>query len=101
MFKIDLNSRLSLKEMIYIMAILLVNFGSFVSGVSMSTVFALNGAVVGFLYVIMIPIWIHLKCIWYDKSSGTIEGDDDWNREVVPHICECKNHYKYKWTLYL
>ena len=55
---------------------MLISFAVFVSGIHMSVVFALNGAVIGFLYVILIPVWIHLKCIWFDRSSGTIEGDE-------------------------
>ena len=46
----------------------------YVYGVKVQTIFVINGSVLGFLYVILIPIWMHLKCIWYDRSSGTIEG---------------------------
>ena len=35
-----------------------------------------NGAVIGYLYVILIPIYIHFRCVFFGKNSGTIEGDE-------------------------
>jgi hypothetical protein len=73
----------------------------YVFGVQVQTIFVINGSVVGYLYVILIPVWMHLKCVWVDRSSGTIEGDEEWNQRIQKNICECENHYSSKWTLYL
>lgn len=59
----------------YIIAMLLICFGVYESGVDLITIFAFNGAVIAYLNVLVIPIWLHLKCIWYNKSGGRIEGD--------------------------
>jgi hypothetical protein len=32
----------------------------------------INGSIVGVIYVILIPIGIHLKCVYFDKSSGHV-----------------------------
>jgi len=33
---------------------------------------AVNGAIVGYFYIVLIPIFIHFKCVFVDKSSGFI-----------------------------
>ncbi len=45
-------------------------------GVKISVIIELNGSVIGFLYIFIIPILVHLKCIWYDKRCGEVEGVD-------------------------
>ena len=40
------------------------------------SIYAFNGAVTGFFYVLLIPIAIHLKCVWLDHSSGFVEKDE-------------------------
>lgn len=77
MFKQEVNKKISLKEIIYIIIFILVSYGVYASGVHLQVLISINGAVVGYTYVIVIPIWIHLKCVWYDKSSGAIEGDEE------------------------
>jgi hypothetical protein len=32
----------------------------------------LNGAIIAFVYVVIVPSWLHLKCVFYDRSSGYI-----------------------------
>jgi hypothetical protein len=29
----------------------------------------------GFIYIIVIPILIHFKCVYYDKASGYLDND--------------------------
>ena len=42
------------------------------AGAQLQTIYAINGAVIGYIYVILIPIFIHFKCVWVDRTSGTI-----------------------------
>jgi len=42
------------------------------SRVNLQVLYALNGALLGYSNVIIIPIWVHLKCLWWDRSSGKI-----------------------------
>jgi hypothetical protein len=99
-FKVDLGSRIEIKEIVYIVTLCLLSFAIYVWGVKLQTIYALNGAILGYIYVILIPIWIHFKCVWVNRSSGTIERDDAWNNKIRPNICECQVHYCSKWMLY-
>jgi hypothetical protein len=100
-FKIDLGSKIAANEIIYIVLMYGAAVLVFISGVRFQTIIIVNGAVIGFLYVIFIPIFMHFKCVWFARHSGTIEGDAEWNSKVTPNICECDNHYKSKFRLYL
>ena len=73
----------------------------FATGVNLSTIFALNGAILGYIYIILFPIYMHFKCLFIDRSSGMIENDDEWNSSLVPNACECQALYSSKWKLYL
>jgi len=59
----------------------------FISGVNFQLIIIVNGAVIGYLYVILIPIFMHFKCVWFAKHSGTIEGDEEWNKKITPNHC--------------
>ena len=97
---VELYKKLTWKEVVYILMFILMCFLVFVSGARLQFLINIEGAIIGYIYVMVIPIWIHLKCVWYDKSSGTVEGDEQRNRQVVPNMCECDNHYRSKYTLY-
>ena len=75
MLGIEVRKKTNLKEIIYVLAFVLVSYLVYISGINLQALISFNGAVVGYSYVIVIPIWIHLKCVWYDRSSGYIEGD--------------------------
>lgn len=47
----------------------------YISGIHLEVMITINGAVIGFTYVIVIPIWFHLKCVFFDRSSGYVEND--------------------------
>jgi hypothetical protein len=49
---------------------------------------------------IIFPMWIHYRCIFKDKNSGYIEGDNEWNASIQPNKCQCDVRYKSKWILY-
>ena len=80
---------------------MIIAYGVFVSGINLSTIFSLNGAVLGYIYIILFPIWVHFKCIYKDKSSGYIEDDPEWNKNIVQNVCQCEAGYSSKWKLYL
>ena len=73
---VELYKKLTLKEVVYILMFILMCFLVFVSGARLQFLINIEGAIIGYIYVMVIPIWIHLKCVWYDKSSGTVEGDE-------------------------
>ena len=75
MFKIETFKSLSLRGVIYIIVFILISFTVYATGVKLQVLISVEGAVVGYTYVVIVPIWIHLKCVWYDKTSGTVEGD--------------------------
>ena len=62
-----------------------VTYGLFATGINLRTLVLLDGAVTKFVSVIVTPIWMHLKCIFYDRSSGYIEGDEEWNSQILPN----------------
>ena len=87
MFKMEVSKKMSIKEAIYIMCFILVSYVVYASGVHLQVLISINGAVVGYIYVIIIPIWIHPKCVWYDKSSGAIEGDEESKKVIEQNFC--------------
>jgi hypothetical protein len=77
------------------------NLGVYLLNVKVQLILSVNGAVIGYIYVIIVPIWIHLKCVWVDHHSGYIEADEEWNAKIEPNPCHCNCSYSSKWTLYL
>jgi hypothetical protein len=47
--------------------------------VPFSIILDFTGALLGYLFSMFIPIFIHLKCLHFDRSSGYVKGDDDRN----------------------
>ena len=80
---------------------MLVSLGVFVSGVQLETIFSVNGTFLGYIFIIIFPIWVHFKCIFSDKASGFVENDDEWNKNIVQNVCQCDTTYSAKWKLYL
>ena len=72
MLGIEVHKKTNTKEIIYILVFVLVSYLVYISGINLQALISFNGAVVGYSYVIVIPIWIHLKCVWYDRSSGLV-----------------------------
>ena len=87
MFKVDMHAKISLKEIVYIVVVILVAFGVFVSGIDLQLIFSLNGALLGYVYIILFPIYVHFKCVFFDRSSGAIVDDEEWNSTLVPNAC--------------
>ena len=85
----------------YIIIVMLIALWVFMSGINLQTILSLNGAVLGYIYIILFPIYVHLKCIYSDRSCGFIENDEEWNSKIVLNVCECDNSYSTKWKLYL
>lgn len=72
MFKIEILPNIKWQEVVYIVVMVLMALVVYLSGVHLETLVIINGAIVGFTYVILIPIWLHLKCLLYDNSCGYI-----------------------------
>jgi hypothetical protein len=71
----------------------------YLSQVSIDTLININGSIVGNLIVIVIPIWLHIKCVFFDKKCGNIEEDLVENTENVS--CNCHYTYSNKATKYI
>ena len=101
MIGVDVHKKTNFREIMYILFFVLICLLVYLSGIHLQALISFNGAVVGYSYVIVIPIWIHLKCVWYDRSSGQVKDDPEHNALIEPNLCECNNEYRSKWTLYL
>lgn len=76
MFKVEIKSSVRWYEYVYIIVTVFVSYLVYVLGIEIVTIVVINGTIVCFTYVIAFPIWMHLKCVFYDRSCGFIEGDD-------------------------
>lgn len=72
MLKIDYGNRIDWKEIIYITCIVLASYIVYLLNIHLDVMIDLNGAIIGFAYVIIIPISIHLACVFNNRSSGFI-----------------------------
>lgn len=100
MFKIDHGTRIDWKEIFYIATVVIASYIVYILNVHLDVMIDLNGAIIGFTYVILIPISIHFECVFKNRTSGFIKDQDEWNREIETNECECDNNYRSKWTLY-
>ena len=57
----------------------------------------INGSIAGIFIVILIPIFIHIKCIYFDKKCGNIEGELIENPDSEYN---CHYTYSHKVTKY-
>ena len=39
-------------------------------GVKISTVIEIHGAVIGFFYIFLVPIAIHIKCVYFSRHDS-------------------------------
>jgi hypothetical protein len=101
MFGSDLRAKMTPVEFVYIFVMILINLAVYESGVKLAVMLSINGAVIGYIYVIIIPVWVHLKCVFFDRTGGQIEGDEDWNARIKPNPCHCECSYTSKAWLYL
>lgn len=72
MFKVEVQHRIHWKEALFIVIVVLCSYLVYISGLHLEVMITLNGAVMGYSYIIVIPIWIHFKCVFVDRSSGYI-----------------------------
>ncbi len=87
MFKIELHHKIDWHEAVYIIICVVGSYFVYVSGLSLDVMITLNGAVIIFFYMLVIPIWVHFRCVFWSRSSGYIEDDPEWNREIVLNEC--------------
>ena len=50
----------------------------YMAGVGLDVIQELYGAVIGYLHIIIIPVFLHFSCV-FGCSSGWIKGDDERN----------------------
>ena len=61
--------------MAYFIVVILIILFIYELEVYVDVLIAIKGAVFGFLVVYLIPVWVHLKCVFYDQTSGFVEGE--------------------------
>lgn len=79
MFKISIKRNINPNEVIYVISMIVGCYAIFATGIDLRTMIIVDGAVIKYMCVIVIPIWIHFKCVFYDKSSGYILNDEQRN----------------------
>ena len=85
MFDIPIGKVIQKQDFAYIFVAVVISYIVYASGVNLITIYALSGAIVGYIFVFAIPIGTHLKCVLVDRASGTIEDDTVWNNQIVPN----------------
>jgi H+/Cl- antiporter ClcA len=100
LIQVELKKQVAWHEIIYILVVILLGLAVFMADIHLDTLVEINGAVFGYCNSILLPILLHLKCVHYDRSSGTIEGDHEHNAQITPNGCQCDHRYSSKWTLY-
>jgi hypothetical protein len=75
MFKVTIKKNIDWHEVVYVIIMIGCIYAAFATGINLGTLIVIDGAIVKFSSVIFTPIWLHLKCVYYDRSSGYVEGD--------------------------
>lgn len=88
-------------EALYIFLVVLLAYVVYLTDVHVDTMIEINGAVLGYCNSLLLPIFLHLKCIYYNKTSGTINDDHEHNAQITQNSCKCEHHYSSRWSLYL
>ena len=81
-------------------------FCIYITKVKIATIIELNGSVIGFCYVLLFPIIIHLKCVYFNKRDEngvmiTEMRDDKGELEAIEGECKCQVTYMNNFTKYL
>jgi hypothetical protein len=100
-FKIEVKSTAQWPDFVFIIVAILVCYLVYATHFSVKHLMTLAGAVVAVSTVILFPITLHLKCVFFDKSSGYVLGDEDRNQQIQPNKCMCDITYRSKWHLWL
>ncbi len=67
MFKSELH-KIDWHEAVDIDVCIIGSYFVYVSGLSLDLTITLNGAVIVFFYVLVIPIWINFRCVFWSRS---------------------------------
>ena len=60
--------------MIFIVVAVVFSYVVYAYNIRMKTMIVFTGGAFVTFGNIIFPIWVHLKCVLYDRSSGEIEG---------------------------
>ena len=94
MFKIEEGDQLTPPETAIYFFTFILCLGIWVSKIKITTLVELNGSVIGFLYIFLIPIAVHIKCVYFTKhdENGTIiveRRGENGGPTVVEGLCQC------------
>jgi hypothetical protein len=64
---------MTIRDVAYIATIVLVCIGVKFSNVSLTTILTINGTILGFACIYVLPIGLHVKCIFFTQPSPLIE----------------------------
>jgi hypothetical protein len=59
---------MNVKDWLYIGIVILICFGVKISKISLETILALNGTFFGFFFIYMLPIGLHVKCVFFTRT---------------------------------
>ena len=76
----------------------------YVTNVKISIVIEINGSVLGFFYLLLFPIAIHLKCVYFSKHEDEVGLNElEMGKGEFEEVrCElrCNVKYRNKYTQY-
>lgn len=52
----------------------------FMTGTNLQILILIKGSTTGYINAFVFPIVLHLKCVYFDRSSGEIRGEDESNK---------------------
>ena len=55
------------------------------SGLQLDVILEIYGSVLGFIYIILLPVCLHLYCVLYRGHSGWIRQADARNLTIMPN----------------
>ena len=95
MCKLEDSPNITIPELIVYVCTYGLAYLIYALGVKVSTIIEINGSVIGFLYVFLIPIAVHIKCVYFTKhdENGELvveEEDENGNMVEVEGLCKCK-----------
>lgn len=69
MFKVEEGPHITASEFCIYLGMYLLCYFLYSAKIKIETVIEINGSVIGFLYVSLIPIVVHLKCVYFTKHD--------------------------------
>jgi sodium-coupled neutral amino acid transporter 9 len=69
------------KEVVYVAATIFISLVIRLTEIKASIIIELNGSIVSFFFLYLIPIGLHLKCVYF-SNNGNTKGTEEEKKEV-------------------